>query len=254
MWSSFWVLATGWQRFVAAQLLHRLTTFSCAALLLACVLVPCSPAFGADSSKRQSTDNTADDPASPDLAVMAARSRPPILWRPGTGSQFYNTRGVGRTGRNLDRLHTPASAAIPSRISQRRPGVGLRGCIIARNACRWAIAPITPASGMWTANRWTTVSTFYAQDQDGFSAHGFISRTMLACRPSARCRLHATRAIADHAVKCLKEHAAKHAGKPFSTIWRSPLHFPLLHCRRTLLSIANLQGGRRTCCDVGDGA
>ena len=150
-------------------------------------------------------------------------------------TQFYNTARCWPT-RACDphRLLRPAGPPRhrARRQERRTRARGRRGPACCRScSSRSAIARTTRANGTSTACRWQTASTARTASTTttATSPHGSTPRTTSRCRrPSPKDGYYSSTAIADHAIKCLKEHADKHADQPFFEFlaFTAP-HFPV---------------------------
>ena len=156
-------------------------------------------------------------------------------------TQFYNTarcwptRGALLTGYFAQQIRRDAVPGLPKGV--RSGGAGIRP--------QWAKllpAMLKPAgyrsyhSGKWHIDGMPIANGFdrsyYLKDQGRFfypKIHWEDDRKLPEVKKDAG--YYATDAIADHAVKCLKEHAEKHSAKPFFhyLAFTAP-HFPL-HAR-----------------------
>ena len=163
-------------------------------------------------------------------------------------TQFYNTarcwptRAALLTGYYAQQIRRDTVPGVRSGGQGARPAWAR---LLARDArSRSAIARTTPASGTSTASRWQNGfdhSYLPAGRTAASSARKCTPRTTSRCRPSsASSGYYSTTAIADHAIKCLKEHAAKHAEQPFFQLPRVHRRrtFRCRRCRRTSPAIA----------------
>ena len=148
-------------------------------------------------------------------------------------TQFYNTaRCWPSRAAHPHRLLRPAGAARHrARRPERRPGHrGRRGpgsC--PRCSSRSATARTTRASGTWTACRSQNGfdHSYSLNDHDRHFAprqHTEDDKPLPPVEPKSG--YYSTTAIADHAIKCLKEHAEKHPDQPFFELPR--VHRPAL--------------------------
>ena len=141
-------------------------------------------------------------------------------------TQFYNTarcwpsRAAILTGYYAQQVRRDTVPGVKSGgQGVGRPGPG--SCPRCSN--RSAIARITRANGTSTASRCKMASTTPTASTitTGTSRPGSIRRTTSRSRRSTPRRgYYSTTAIADHAIKCLKEHAEKYPGQAVSGIPR----------------------------------
>ena len=183
--------------------------------------------------------------ASPTPAATAARSRRRTStgWRTAAcGSRSSTTRpAAGRRGRASSPAIMPSrsgATTCPAGRRRRRRAAGLGAAAAGATSARSAIAPITRANGTWTATgaggRFD--HSYSLDDHDRYfipTQHTLDDRPLPPVKPGSG--YYTTTAIADHAIKMLKEHAAKHRRAAVLPV--PGLHLPALSaaraCRRT---------------------
>ena len=148
-------------------------------------------------------------------------------------TQFYNTarcwpsRAAILTGYYAQQVRRDTVPGVKSGSRGIAAGLGQAPAGDAP-AARLSLA-ITPANGTSMASRCKTASTTptASTTTTATSRPASTPRTTSRCRPSnAGSGYYSSTAIADHAIKCLKEHAEKYAGQAVPGI-------PRLHRRRT---------------------
>ena len=150
-------------------------------------------------------------------------------------TQFYNTpacwpsRAVILTGYYAQQVRRDAMPGVP-RSGGAGGGPGGRRCCPCCSD-RWAIARTIPASGISTVNLLENGfdRAYTLDDHNRFFYPRQHAEDDQPLPPVAKgAGYYATTAIANHAIKCLREHAARHADQPFFhyLCFNSP-HFPL---------------------------
>ena len=161
-------------------------------------------------------------------------------------TQFYNTarcwptRGALLTGYYAQQIRRDA---LPDR-ARRRPGraAGMGAAVAGLPESRPAIAAITAASGTSTATCSPAAST--APFTPGTTAislppKAIFSTTNPITPPADESGYYVTTATADHAIECLKDHAAiMRASRSFTTSRSLRRISRCMRCRKTSRSIA----------------
>jgi arylsulfatase A-like enzyme len=207
--------------------------------LLAAAIVPLLLVAGASAADRPNVlILLADDMGYSDAGCYGGEVTTPNLDTLAAGglrfTQFYNTarcwptRGALLTGYYAQQIRRDTVPGIASGNAGTRP--------------KWAVLlpqMLKPLgyrsyhSGKWHVDGQPLAGGFdrsyLVQDQDRFfSPRNHAEDGVALPQPAADSGYYATRAIADHALKCLREHAEKHADQPFFhyLCFTAP-HFPL---------------------------
>src|SRR5487761_1811958 len=220
-------------------LLHRITTLLKTAAVLAIVVAAYSPSISAEPARPPNVVIIlADDLGYSDLGCYGGEIDTPNLDALAAGglrfTQFYNTA----------RCWPTRAAALTRAYAQQVRRDTLPGILSGGRGVRPLWAPLLPEllkphgyrsyhSGKWHIDGMPLASGFdrsyYLQDQGRFFSPRVHYEDDQKLPPVApKSGYYATTAIADHAVKCLREHGEKYAERPFFSYvaFTSP-HFPL---------------------------
>ena len=220
-------------------MLHRITTLLKTAAVLAIVVAAYSPSISAEPARPPNVVIIlADDLGYSDLGCYGGEIDTPNLDALAAGglrfTQFYNTA----------RCWPTRAALLTGYYAQQVRRDTLPGILSGGRGVRPLWAPLLPEllkphgyrsyhSGKWHIDGMPLASGFdrsyYLQDQGRFFSPRVHYEDDQKLPPVApKSGYYATTAIADHAVKCLREHGEKYAERPFFSYvaFTSP-HFPL---------------------------